>query len=141
LLFRFDINWHQYCSVLTAHCSEMISRQNRAPTGKTSNRPSTTSTPLQSARSTGALNSSRFHAPDSPQSLHSPIKRPGSKMSQSGAWSLPPTERSGNDSGRGFRSGASSGRQQASSRQASERQVMHPSFTVLCIILALLLSS
>jgi hypothetical protein len=101
----------------------MISRINRVPTGKTSNRPSTSSsTAPASARSGGNITSSRFNAPDTPHSLHSPIKRPGSKMSQSGSRTLPSTSLRQNqnesDSGRGFTSyrsgGGGSGRSQGS---------------------------
>ena len=66
----------------------MKSRQNRAPSGRTSNRPATQQSGLQSARSNGSLRSSR-NLTDSPHNLHSPIERPSSKMSQSGARSLP----------------------------------------------------
>lgn len=85
----------------------MISRQNRAPTGRTSNRPATQSG-MSSARSNGSLHSSRFNPPESSQGLHSPIKRPGSTMSQSGSRSM-----EGFDSGRGVvssRSNVTSGR-------------------------------
>lgn len=122
----------------------MISRQNRAPTGRTSNRPSTQSA-LSSARSMGSLPSGRLNSTDSPKnSLLSPIKRPGSKMSQSGAWSLPPTDRvSGRDSdtvrgGGGSdygsaRSGTSSSRFQVTSSRQVKSMFMNLNLISVCL--------
>mmetsp|Transcript_2605 Transcript_2605/g.4744 ORF Transcript_2605/g.4744 Transcript_2605/m.4744 type:complete len:399 (-) Transcript_2605:260-1456(-) len=74
----------------------MISRQNRAPTGRTSNRPTGDSGTLASARSTGNLNSSRTFEPPA---MHSPIQRPSARASTAGsnAWSAPQSSR--NDEG------------------------------------------
>jgi hypothetical protein len=76
----------------------MISRQNRVPTGRTSNRPGGgpggDSVPA-SARSTGPLHSSRTFEPPA---MHSPIQRPTSKASPSDTWGAPGSTRGFNSS-------------------------------------------